>query len=204
MSWADLAAVTLANEHVRLTPIEPGDREPLRAIAMDPEIWRYFVTMVSTDAEFDAFFDGMLDEQAARRRIGFRITQRSTGRTAGSMSFCNLAEPDGRLEIGLSWLGRDFRGSGVNRWAKYLMMRHAFEVMHAERVEFKTDLLNERACRGLRNIGAVKEGILRSYNPMPGGRRRDAVFYSVLRTEWAQVKHLLQTQPTARQSGALP
>lgn len=203
MSWASLASVELANEHVRLTPIEPGDRGLLHAIAMDPEIWRYFVTMVSTDAEFHAFFDDMLDEQAAGRRIGFRITLLSTGRTAGSMSFCNLAEPDGRLEIGLSWLGRDFRGSGVNRWAKYLMMRHAFEAMHAERVEFKTDRLNERARRGLRNIGAVEEGTLRSYNPMPGGRRRDAVFYSVLRTEWPQVKHLLQTQPTARRSGVL-
>ncbi|KJY40503.1 GCN5 family acetyltransferase, partial [Streptomyces sp. NRRL B-1568] len=102
----------------------------------------------------------------------------STGRTAGSMSFGNMAEADRRLEIGWSWLGRDFRGKGVNRWAKYLLLRHAFETLGAERVEFKTDILNEQARRGLRNIGAVEEGTLRSFNFMPGGRRRDAIFYS--------------------------
>jgi RimJ/RimL family protein N-acetyltransferase len=183
---------------VRLRPVIAEDREPLRAIAMDPDIWRYFVTSVATDAEFDAFFDtGLLDQEAGRRAV-YHITEKASGRTAGSMSFGNLAEADGRLEIGWSWLGRDFQGTGVNRWAKLLLMEHAFERMHAERVEFKTDKLNERARRGLRNIGAVEEGTLRSYNPMPGGRRRDAVFYSVLRTEWPEIKEQLLQGPKVR------
>jgi RimJ/RimL family protein N-acetyltransferase len=104
------------------------------------------------------------------------------------MSYGNLSEPDRRLEIGWSWLGAEFRGAGINRWAKYLLLRHAFEVLAAERVEFKTDVLNLPARRALSNIGAVGEGTLRSFNPMPGGRRRDAVFYSVLRAEWPQVQ----------------
>jgi RimJ/RimL family protein N-acetyltransferase len=113
------------------------------------------------------------------------------------MSLCSLAEPDGRLEIGWSWLGRDFRGQGVNRWAKYLMLEHAFERLAVERVEFKTDALNVQARRGLRNIGATEEGTLRSFNPMPGGRRRDAVFYSVLRAEWPSVRDKLLAPPGA-------
>jgi RimJ/RimL family protein N-acetyltransferase len=197
MSWPHLAAAVLENEHVLLRPLSPADRGPLSEIALDPDIWTYFVVMVSTAAEFDAFFDDMLTEQAAGRRTGFCITERGSGRTAGSMSFCNLAERDRRLEIGLSWLGRDFRGRGINRWAKWLMMRHAFEVMRAERVEFKTDRLNERARRGLRNVGAAEEGILRSYNFMPDGRRRDAVFYSVLRAEWPDVRQQLLAGPKA-------
>ncbi|HZN18868.1 MAG TPA: GNAT family N-acetyltransferase [Micromonosporaceae bacterium] len=195
MGWAETAATTLENEHVLLRPITPEDRGSIHAIAMDPDIWRYFVTMVSTEEEFEAFFDATLADHAAGRRAVYHITDKRSGRTAGSMSFGNLAERDARLEIGWSWLGRDFRGQGVNRWAKYLLMEHAFERMVAERVEFKTDRLNEQARRGLRNIGAVEEGTLRSFNPMPGGRRRDAVFYSVLRSEWPWVKQQLATSP---------
>lgn len=195
MSWAEIAATSLENSHVLLRPVRPEDRASLHAIAMDPEIWRYFVVRIETDADFDAFFDAGLADQEAGRRIVYHITDKRTGRVAGSMSFFNLAEKDGRLEIGWSWLGREFQGTGVNRWAKFLMLRHAFEEMTAERVEFKTDRLNTQACRGLRNIGAREEGTLRSFNPMPDGRRRDAVYYSVLRAEWPQVRAQLLARP---------
>lgn len=195
MSWSELAATTLENAHVVLRPITAQDRESLHAIAMDPDIWRYFVTRVDTDEDFTVLFETALADQAAGRRVVFTVIDRRTGRTAGSMSYGNLAEADRRLEIGWSWLGRDFRGQGVNRWAKYLLLEHAFERLGAERVEFKTDVLNTQARAGLRNIGAVEEGVLRSYNPMPGGRRRDAVFYSVLRAEWPGLKTQLAVQP---------
>jgi RimJ/RimL family protein N-acetyltransferase len=195
MNWADIAATTLENEHVLLRPVREADRGPLREIAMDPEIWRYFVIRVDTDSDFDAFFDAGLADQEAGRRIVYYIAEKSSGRAVGSMSFFNLAEQDRRLEIGWTWLGRDFRGQGVNRWAKFLMLEHAFERMGAERVEFKTDRLNVQARHGLRNIGAREEGTLRSFNPMPDGRRRDAVYYSVLRPEWPDVREQLLTRP---------
>lgn len=195
MSWVDIATRQLENEHVILRPVCEADREPLRAIAMDQQIWRYFILPVQTDKEFDALFDGGLADLAARRRVPYCIEDRATGRAAGSMSFCNIAENDGRLEIGWSWLGRDFQGKGVNRWAKFLMLRQAFDHMGAERVEFKTDVLNIQARHGLVNIGAREEGTLRSFNPMPDGRRRDAVFYSVLRAEWPYVRDQLLSRP---------
>ncbi len=195
MSWAEIAATPLENEHVLLRPVRPGDRASLRSIAMDPEIWRYFVIRVETDADFDAFFDAGIADQHAGRRVVYHITDKQADHAAGSMSFCNLAETDGRLEIGWSWLGRAWQGKGVNRWAKFLMLRHAFERMAAERVEFKTDRLNIQARHGLRNIGAREEGTLRSFSPMPDGRRRDAVYYSVLRAEWPQVREQLLGTP---------
>lgn len=195
MSWAEQSAVVLENEHVLLRPLTAEDRSSLRAIAIAPAIWRYFVTMIETEADYERFFDATLADQLAQRRAVFHITDKRTGRAAGSMSFGNLAEADGRLEIGWSWLGLDFQGQGVNRWAKYLLLGHAFEELGAERVEFKTDVLNKQARRGLLNIGAAEEGVLRSFNPMPGGRRRDAVFYSVLRAEWPDVKARLATRP---------
>jgi RimJ/RimL family protein N-acetyltransferase len=206
MSWSELAPARLENEFALLRPMTEADREAIHKITMDPDIWRYFVFRVDTDADFTTYFDTMLADLAAGHLIAFHITDKRSGRTAGSMSYCNMSETDLRLEIGLSWLGRDFRGQGVNRWAKYLLMEHAFETMGAERVEFKTDVLNLRARAGLRNIGAVEEGVLRSFNPMPDGRRRDAVYYSVLRREWPDVKAQLATQPkVVRQTdGAAP
>jgi RimJ/RimL family protein N-acetyltransferase len=197
MTWETLAPRTLDNEHVLLRPIRPEDRESLREIAMDAAIWRYFVVMIESDADFDKFFDAALDDTMEGRRVVFHITDKASGRAAGSMSYGNLAERDRRLEIGWSWLGRAFRGSGVNRWSKLLMLEHAFERLGCERVEFKTDVLNLQARRALLKIGATEEGVLRSYNVMPGGRRRDAIYYSVLRREWPQVKEALSLPPQA-------
>jgi RimJ/RimL family protein N-acetyltransferase len=191
MSWAEIAATSLENEHVLLRPVRPQDRDSLRAIALDPRIWRYFVVRIETAADFDAFFDSALADQAAGIRVAYHITDKRSGQAAGSMSIGNMSEKDGRLEIGWSWLGIESQGKGINRWAKFLMMRQAFEHMAAERVEFKTDVLNIQARHGLRNIGAQEEGTLRSYNPMPDGRRRDAIFYSVLRAEWPRVREQL-------------
>jgi len=195
MGFAAQPRAILENDQVLLRPIEPGDREAQRAIALDESIWRYFITAIRTEADFDAFFDAALADQEAGRRVVFHIVDKGCGLAAGSMSFGNLSPHDLRLEIGWSWLGTAFQGTGINRWAKFLLLRHAFERLAAERVEFKTDVLNVQACRALRNIGAVEEGVLRSYNPMPGGRRRDAVYFSVLRSEWPGVKEQLASRP---------
>jgi RimJ/RimL family protein N-acetyltransferase len=195
VAWAELAAVPLENDHVLLTPVTADDRKALHDIAMDRAIWRYFVIMIETDADFDAFFDAGIDDLAAGRRVPYVITDKSSGQVAGSMSIGNMAERDGRLEIGWSWLGLAFQGKGINRWAKFLMLEHAFDRLGAERVEFKTDKLNVQARHALRNIGATEEGTLRSFNPMPDGRRRDAVYYSVLRAEWPPVREQLLSRP---------
>ena len=195
MTWAQIGAVPLENDDVLLRPVQPDDRSGLHAIAMDPAIWRYFVYRIATDADFDSFFDLGIADQAAGTRVVYVITDKQTGAMAGSMSFCSIMEKDGRLEIGWSWLGLQAQGKGINRWAKFLMMQQAFEQMNAERVEFKTDKLNVQARHALGNIGAREEGTLRSFNPMPDGRRRDAVYYSVLKAEWPEVKRQLLAGP---------
>ncbi len=202
MTWAEIGAVPLENDRVLLRPVVPGDRAALHAIAMDSRIWRYFVLPVATDADFDALFDLGIADQDAGTRVVYYIADRQTGAAAGSMSFCSIMERDGRLEIGWSWLGVDSQGKGINRWAKFLMMRQAFEHMGAQRVEFKTDELNVQARHALSNIGAREEGTLRSFNPMPDGRRRNAVYYSVLKAEWPGVKEQLLTRPKVRPVGA--
>lgn len=190
MSWSD-QTVPMENDHVLLRPIADNDREGLRTIAMDERIWTYFVVNAGTESSFDSFFDAQTAKHNNGTAIVFTIVDKPSGRLAGSMSYSSLAETDDRIEIGSSWLGKEFQGRGINRWAKYLLMNHAFETLGAQRVEFKTDVLNKQARAGLRKIGATEEGVLRSFNYMPGNRRRDAIYYSILADEWPQVKKQL-------------
>lgn len=191
MSWAQAVADRLENDRALLRRVSEDDREGVRAVAMEPSIWRYFVSAVETEADFATFFDTMLADDAAGTRVVYVVVDKASGRIAGSMSYGNLSERDRRLEIGWSWLGVDFQGTGLNRQAKLLLLQQAFGTLGAERVEFKTDVLNLQARQGLLNIGAVPEGVFRSFNPMPGGRRRDAMYFSVIRTEWPQTEQRL-------------
>jgi RimJ/RimL family protein N-acetyltransferase len=191
MSWENIRDARFENEHVLLRRVLPEDRDQLREIALDPEIWKYFVFRVGTEAEFAQFMKEALEDTDSGKRIVFCVVDKRDGRIAGSMSYGNLAEKEKRLEIGWSWLGQKYRGTGLNRWAKYLLLQYAFERLQCERVEFKTDVLNLQARKGLRNIGASEEGVLRSYNYMPDNRRRDAIYYSILKSEWNDVKNML-------------
>jgi RimJ/RimL family protein N-acetyltransferase len=198
MTWSNFVGLVLESHAVALRPLSYDDLAGLRAIAFDPDIWRYFVARVANEEDLGRFLESAVSDTLASRRVVFGIVDKATGQLAGSMAYGNLAESEKRLEIGWSWLGRAFRGTHVNSWSKYLLLGHAFEAMGCERVEFKTDVLNLQARAGLKKIGAIEEGVLRSYNFMPGGRRRDAVYYSVLRAEWPAVKEGLASRLASR------
>lgn len=192
MAWEQARTARLENDVVLLRPIVASDREQFQAIAFDPDIWRYFVTRITTEEDLDRWLGDAIGDIAAGRRVAFAVISKAANAIAGSMSYGNLTEQDKRLEIGWSWLGKAYRGAGINRWAKYLLLEYAFETLRCERVEFKTDVLNQQARKGLLNIGAKEEGVLRSYNFMPDNRRRDAIFYSILAREWPGVKEALR------------
>jgi RimJ/RimL family protein N-acetyltransferase len=198
MSWDKARNAILENDLVLLRPIAPSDAEPFRAIAFDADIWRYFVFRIETQTDLDKFIVDSINDTAGGTCVAFSIVVKASQQLAGSMAYLNMAEREKRLEIGRSWLGKEFRGAGINHWAKFLLLEYAFESLGCERVEFKTDVLNNRARQGLLNIGAREEGVLRSYNFMPDGRRRDAIFYSVLKGEWAGVKEMLLRGPKHR------
>ena len=201
MSWDGVFSATLENERVLLRPLERRDRPALAGIAFDAGLWRHTVSRIDDEAGLVAFIEAGLGDIAAKKRAVFVVIDKSGGRVAGSMSLGNLAEAERRLEIGWSWLGRDFQGTGVNRWAKLALLAEAFDRLGCERVEFKTDVLNEQARRGLRNIGATEEGVLRSFNFMPDGRRRDAVYFSILRSEWPALRARLAKPDFERRRG---
>ena len=204
MSWDKAREAVLEDGDLLLRAVEERDREQFRAIAFDEDIWRYFVVRVENDADLDRFVADAVNDIRAGRRVVFSIIDKAANRIIGSMAYGNMSEKDARLEIGWSWLGREARGTGRNARAKLLLLEYAFETLGCERVEFKTDVLNKGARKGLLNIGATEEGTLRSFNPMPDNRRRDAVYYSILKGEWPKVKAMLRARPFAPLAGQGP
>ena len=183
--------LTLETDKVLLRPLSPVDFTPFYELAQDKEMWLYFTLNLSDEQQLKQWMDMAFREMDAGSRRAFTIVDKSTGRVAGSSSMGNISFHDLRLEIGWSWLGREFRGTALNRHSKFAMMQYAFEELAFERVEFKTDVLNARARKGLVNIGGVEEGVLRSHMTMWNNRRRTSIYYSVLKEEWPFVKEKL-------------
>jgi RimJ/RimL family protein N-acetyltransferase len=124
----------------------------------------------------------------------FATLDQASGRAIGSTRFMSIVPEHKRLEIGWTWVALEHQRSGANREAKLLQMTHAFETLGANRVEFKTDSLNEKANPGLLGIGATFEGTFRNHMIMPGGRLRHSNYYSVTVEEWPGVKALLESR----------
>ncbi|HEV8283278.1 MAG TPA: GNAT family protein [Chitinophagaceae bacterium] len=183
------AGLTLETNKVLLRPIEESDFETFLHLAQqDQQMWEYFSLNLADEKHLRKWMDAAFADTNAGTRRPFTIIDKATSQIAGSSSMGNIAYHDLRVEIGWSWLGKNFRSTGVNRHAKYSMMRYAFEELNFERVEFKTDVLNERAKQGLRKVGGKEEGVLRSHMTMWNNRRRDSIYFSVLKNEWPGLK----------------
>jgi N-acetyltransferase len=179
----------LETDRVLLRPLDASDFDPFLALAgQDDDMWEYFSLNLADKNHLLKWMDAAVADREAGTRRPFTIIDKSTKQIAGSSSLGNISYHDLRVEIGWSWLGKEFRSTGMNLHAKYAMMRYAFDELNFERVEFKTDVMNERAKQGLRKIGGKEEGVLRSHMTMWNDRRRDSIYFSVLKTEWPQLK----------------
>lgn len=175
----------LETSKVILRPVEENDFATFLALAkQDPPMWAYFTLNLADESHLQKWITQAFADKKAGIRLPFTIIDKASGRIAGSSSLGNISLHDLRGEIGWSWLGKDFRSTGINKHAKFSLMCFGFEQLHFERIEFKTDVENERAKKGLRNIGGIEEGILRSHMTMWNNRRRSSIYFSVLKNEW--------------------
>lgn len=179
---------TLETSRVLLRPMTIGDLEAFTALSAPPEIWKFFVKDLSAPGELNLWMAEALAARGEGTRVPFTVVDKDSGEICGSTSYGNISFYDRRLEIGWSWLGTSFMGTGLNKPAKFALLSYAFEVMKMERVEVKTDVLNERAKAALLKVGMIPEGILRSHTQMHSGRRRDTLYFSLLRHEWPERK----------------
>lgn len=185
--------ITLTGKHVRLEPLSEDHVSALTEIGAGQDFWRFMVYGdINTEADIRGWVREMLRRAKQGTDVPFAAIHLASGRVAGATRYMNMMPKDRGLEIGGTWYGTEFQRTAVNTECKYLLMTHAFETLHAIRVQLKADSLNERSQRAIERIGAKKEGILRNHMILPDGRIRDSVFYSVLDSEWAAVKKNLE------------
>jgi N-acetyltransferase len=180
--------LSLESELVLLRPLSNNDKVDFSALVHENSLWDYFTMELDKPGELERWIQIALQNRTDNIRIPFTIVEKSTGKIAGSTSFGSISFFDKRIEIGWSWLGKELQGSGINFHAKFVLLSYAFEALKFERVEIKTDNLNERSKQALRKIGAREEGVLRSHMQMPKNRRRDSVYFSILKNEWTDIK----------------
>lgn len=186
--------VILQGRHVRLEPLTPEHAAGLAEVGLDDGLWKWIPTPVRTTEEMSAYVQSALQDQAAGTALPFALVEKSSGRIIGSTRYANIERAHHRLEIGWTWVARPWQRTAINTEAKYLLLRHAFETLKCMRVELKTDSLNERSRAAILRIGATQEGIFRNHMMTATGRIRHTVYFSIVDSEWPEVKARLDAR----------
>lgn len=191
-----IETITLEGGFVRLEPLSLEKHfADLCAIGLDSEIWRLSPQQIKTEADLRNYIGNALRDQQRGISLPFATVLKETGKAIGSTRFGNIDGANKRVEIGWTWIGREYQRTFVNTEAKFLMLSHAFETWSCNRVELKTDALNERSRRAILRLGAKEEGVLRKHVVCDSGRLRDTVYFSILDDEWTgAVKENLQNK----------
>ncbi len=185
--------VVLLGKHVRLIPMEEAHVPALAEIGVGQSFWDFMLYgRMETEADMRNWVREILARAEKGTDLPFVVVHLASGRIAGATRYLNIAPKDRGLEIGGTWYGTEFQRTGVNTECKYLLLRYAFEILGAIRVQLKTDLRNERSQRAIERIGAVREGVLRNHMILPDGTFRHSVFYSIIVSEWPGVKARLE------------
>jgi N-acetyltransferase len=189
----EVKPVILWGKHVRLEPLTEAHVPGLAAIGVGQTFWDFMLYgNINTVDDMRNWVRDILARAEKGTDLPFVAIHLASGRVAGATRYLNIMPKDRGLEIGGTWYGSEFQRTAVNTECKYLLLGHAFETLGCIRVQLKTDLRNERSQKAIERIGAVREGVLRNHMILPDGRYRHSVFYSILDTEWPEVKKRLE------------
>ena len=193
----EVEPVVLTGNFVRLEPLTIAHAPALAEIGIGQTFWDFMLYgNINTVEDMHNWVLDILSRAEKGTDLPFVAVHLASGRVAGATRYLNIVPKDRGLEIGGTWYGTEFQRTAVNTECKYLLMKHAFETLKCIRLQLKTDSRNERSQKAIERIGAVKEGILRNHMILPDGRFRNSVFYSVLDTEWPDVKKRLEEMMT--------
>jgi RimJ/RimL family protein N-acetyltransferase len=185
--------ITLTGKVVRLEPLSESHVSDLTVAGHDENIWKYMLyEYPDTEAKMFLWVRDMLHRQAAGADLPFAVIHLESGRAIGATRYLEIRAAHHGLEIGGTWYAPSFQRTAVNTECKYLLMTHAFETLKCIRVQIKTDSRNERSQKAIERIGAKREGVLRNHMVLSGGVIRHSVYYSILDSEWADVKAKLE------------
>src|SRR6266850_4451742 len=192
--------MALEGQHVRLEPLAKPHLAGLAQVGLEEELWRWIPVPVRTVEEMAAYIETALQEQERGVSLPFALMEKATGRAIGSTRYGNIDRTHRRVEIGWTWVAREWQRTAVNTEAKYLLLKHAFETLGCIRVELKTDSLNEKSRAAILRIGARQEGIFRNHMITANGRIRHTVYFSIVDSEWPAVKARLESLLRSRQA----
>ena len=193
---AAISPFSLEGRHVRLEPLRPEHASVLWEIAKDhlADLFQWIPYRLQTLEDFEKFNRQVLDEQVRGLTVPFATVERASNVVVGTTRFMNMDLANRKVEIGSTWIAPRWQRTAVNTEAKYLMLCHAFEVWKCLRVELKTDALNQRSRQAILRLGAKQEGTLRKHMLTYDGRQRDSVYFSILDTEWREIKSRLESK----------
>jgi RimJ/RimL family protein N-acetyltransferase len=180
--------ISLESDRVLLRPLQLEDEEALQLIADDDSLWIYGLQDLSKPSELNKYIRKALEDRDNETTAVWVIIDKKTNKVAGCTRLAEISWKDERGQIGWTWIGRDFQGSGLNKEMKFLILSYGFDVLGLNRIEFKADERNHQSRQALLSIGATREGILRQHMKIHNGYIRNTVFYSILSSEWDTVK----------------
>jgi RimJ/RimL family protein N-acetyltransferase len=201
MGQAWVKPLDLSDRGIRLVPVQLQHEAGLRAAAADGELWNLRVTSVPRPEETRKYIEDALRMYDEGKRLAFAVTDAATGEVLGSSSYHDILPEVKRLEIGYTWYAKSRQRSALNTTCKLMLMQHAFEVLGANVVGWRTDNFNYASQRAIERLGARKDGVIRGHALRRDGTIRDTVMYSLTAGEWPEVKaHLLHQLTRPREA----
>ncbi len=186
----------LEDDRVRLRPLDRNDLDYLLPFAIqEPEIWQYSLIQPGSEEKMKKYLQLALDARSDRKEYPFIVFDKKSQSYAGSTRFYDIQPDYKTLQLGYTWYGSAYQGTGLNKRCKFLLLQFAFEHMGMVRVEFRADYSNKKSIAAMKSIGCVEEGVLREHLPKPDGSgRRDSIILSILATEWPAIKEKLSAK----------
>ena len=176
--------LVLENDRVLLRPLAPKDAAHLMPFAIkEPTLWTYSLLRADGENNMRTYLDMAFQKKETGDSFPFIVFDKATGHYAGTSRFYDIQPEHNTVQLGYTWYGKDFQGTGLNKNCKLLMLTFAFETVGVARVEFRADAKNERSIAAMKSIGCTVEGILRS-NCAASEGRRDSIVLSILKNEW--------------------
>lgn len=186
-----LAPIQLEGHGVRLEPLAPAHADSLATAASDGKLWELWYTSVPEPESMGAYMTEALDGQRAGDMLPWAVRELKTGDIIGTTRYHDIVASIDRVEIGWTWYARRWQRTHINSACKLLLLSHAFETLGCKVVGLRTDNFNFASQNAIAALGAKRDGVLRHHRPRRDGSVRDSVMYSILETEWPDVKRNL-------------
>jgi len=180
--------IKLENVRVLLLPFGNERNHELKQIIFNDRIWKYMGMSMHTEKDFELYIKNTTTDQKKGICYPFLIVDKQSNRIAGSTRFGNLNITSEKCEIGWTWYGLDFQGTGLNKACKYELLKFGFETIGFRRIQFSADQENLRSQHAIEKLGAQQEGIFRNNYIAPSGESRNDVYYSIIKEDWATLK----------------